>query len=191
MLGFTPDMKGFLNVWRRQWIKERIVFVISLYEYRTRSAAVNSNLSISLAALHFFLEGIEMNKHGYSIDAFLYQQTPKKRRDSSHLWRRIQSRKYRPTILKKVVYLTLITVAFALICLLYTKPTDTLALLWAILFIAIIIPDKSEEKKDESFSDCLREVEEIERRTQDPTTPEARYVAEIRERSKEKVRLMV
>ena len=123
-----------------------------------------------------------------NLDTMIVQ---KRCRDSHHWWRRIQSRKYRPTIIKKTIYVTFLTVAFVAICLLYTKPVDTLALLWAILFIAIIIPDKSKRKKSKSYAEILREVEEIERRTQDPTTPEARYVAEIRERSKEKVRLMV
>lgn len=107
----------------------------------------------------------------------------KKRRDSRHWWRRICSRKFRPTIIKKTIYVTLITVAITLIWLLYTKPTDTLALLWAILLCAIIIPDKSKEEKSKSYAEILKEVEEIKRRTQDPTTPEARYVAEIRERN--------
>ena len=127
-----------------------------------------------------------------NLDTMIVQ---KRRRDSRHWWRRIQSRKYRPTIINKTIYVTFLTVAFVAICLLYTKPVDTLALLWAILFIAIIIPDKSEEKKDESFSDCLREVEKIRKRSETPGTPEWIYMEKLkrekRSKEKEKVRLMV
>jgi len=73
---------------------------------------------------------------------FLKGVNMKKRRESSRCYIRIQSRKHRPTVIKKTIYVTALTIFFILLHFLYTAKAESLSLLWAILVVAVVIPDK-------------------------------------------------
>lgn len=88
-----------------------------------------------------------MDKVYKMLAAFCEVIPMKKRRDSRHWWRRIQSKKYYKTIIKKVVCIWFLSIGVYLFTALGIVPNDLLAVVWAILVVAIVIPDKSKQHK--------------------------------------------
>jgi hypothetical protein len=66
----------------------------------------------------------------------------KKRRDSRHWWRRIQSRKYRRVLIKKSVVVVIVTAGMYLLARLSSGRNGLCLLAWCIIMCTILIPFK-------------------------------------------------
>lgn len=74
----------------------------------------------------------------------------KKRRDSRHWWRRIQSRKYKRVLIKKSVQVVMVTAGMYLLACLSSGRNSLCLLAWCLIVCTILVPFKKKLRGTES-----------------------------------------